>query len=157
MFYEKNMVHFLKYQICLKLILSCIGFFLGSTHLNAHEEKFNSLGIFHPYLIKEGNKEALGFLSIENIGSKAEYRIKIIPQFSTGYRLWKRGEDDDFIEINLSVGVEIPPSDAIYIDQDDFKLIFVGLDESLDWFEAHVATFVFQTAGAVELDFEVEE
>ena len=148
---------FLKYQIYLKVILSCIIFFLGPGYSNAHEEKFNSLVIFHPYLIKEGKKEALGFLSIENTGSKAEYLIKIIPQFSTGYRLWRRGDEDDFIEINLSQGVEIPPSEAIYIDQDEFKLIFVDLDESLDWFESHVATFVFQTAGAVELDFEVED
>ena len=151
------MVHLIKHKIYLKLILSCIGFFLGSGYVNAHEEKFNSLVMFHPYLIKEGKKEALGFLSIENTGPKSEYLIKIIPQFSTGYRLLRRGDKDDFIEINLSAGVEIPPSEAIYIDQDELKLVFVGLDESLDWFEAHVATFVFQTAGAVELDFEVEE
>lgn len=125
--------------------------------VNGHEENFNSLAIFHPYLIKENGKQALGFLSIENTSSKSEYLIKIISQFSSGYRLWRRGDDDEFVEINSSSGIEIPPREAIYIDQDDFQLLFMGVDESLDWYDKHVATFVFRDAGAVERDFEVEQ
>lgn len=44
-----------------------------------------------------------------------------------------------------------------YMDQDDFKLLFWGIDESLDWYDKHVATFIFREAGAIELDFEVEQ
>ena len=131
--------------------------FLGAFQVNGHEENFKSLVIYHPYLIKENKKEALGFLSVENTSSKSEYLIKIIPQFSSGYRLWRRGDNDEFVEINLSSGVEIPSREAIYIDQDDFKLLFLGIDESLEWYDKHVATFIFRDAGAIELDFEVEE
>ena len=137
--------------------MACVVTFLGAFQVNGHEENFKSLVIYHPYLIKENKKEALGFLSVENTSSKSEYLIKIIPQFSSGYRLWRRGDNDEFVEINLSSGVEIPSREAIYIDQDDFKLLFLGIDESLEWYDKHVATFIFRDAGAIELDFEVEE
>ena len=140
-----------------KLIMACVVTFLGAFQVNGHEENFKSLVIYHPYLIKENKKEALGFLSVENTSSKSEHLIKIIPHFSSGYRLWRRGDNDEFVEINLSSGVEIPSREAIYIDQDDFKLLFLGIDESLEWYDKHVATFIFRDAGAVELDFEVEE
>ena len=138
-------------------MVSCTIVLLGPVQVNGHEESFNSLVIFHPYLIKESNNEALGFLSIENTSSKSEYLIKIIPQFSSGYKLWRRGDDDELIKINSSRGIEIPPKEAIYIDQDDFQLLFVGVDESLEWYDKHIAAFVFRDAGAVELDFEVEQ
>ena len=140
-----------------KLITACVVTFLGAFQVNGHEENFKSLVIYHPYLIKENNREALGFLSVENTSSKSEHLIKIIPQFSSGYRLWRRGDNDEFVEISLSSGVEIPSREAIYIDQDDFKLLFWGIDESLEWYDKHVATFIFRDAGAIELDFEVEE
>ena len=137
--------------------MACVVTFLGAFQVNGHEENFKSLVIYHPYLIKENNREALGFLSVENTSSKSELLIKIIPQFSSGYRLWRRGDNDEFVEISLSSGVEIPSREAIYIDQDDFKLLFWGIDESLEWYDKHVATFIFRDAGAIELDFEVEE
>ena len=137
--------------------MACLVTFLGAFQVNGHEENFKSLVIYHPYLIKENNREALGFLSVENTSSKSELLIKIIPQFSSGYRLWRRGDNDEFVEISLSSGVEIPSREAIYIDQDDFKLLFWGIDESLEWYDKHVATFIFRDAGAIELDFEVEE
>ena len=137
--------------------MACVVIFLGASQVNGHEENFKSLVIYHPYLIKENNREALGFLSDENTSSKSELLIKIIPQFSSGYRLWRRGDNDEFVEISLSSGVEIPSREAIYIDQDDFKLLFLGIDESLEWYDKHVATFIFRDAGAIELDFEVEE
>ena len=140
-----------------KLIMACLVTFLGAFQVNGHEENFKSLVIYHPYLIKENKKEALGFLSVENTSSKSEHLIKIIPQFSSGYRLWRRGDNEEFVEINLSSGVEILSREAIYIDQDDFKLLFLGIDESLEWYDKHVATFIFRDAGAIELDFEVEE
>ncbi|PQM57233.1 MAG: hypothetical protein CML39_00305 [Rhodobacteraceae bacterium] len=140
-----------------KLIMGCVVVFLGAFQVNGHEQNFKSLVIYHPYLIKENKKEALGFLSVENTSSKSEYLIKIISQFSSGYRLWRRVDDDEFVEINLSSGIEIRSGEAIYIDQDEFKLLFWGVDESLDWYDKHVATFVFRDAGAIELDFEVEQ
>ena len=146
-----------KFSNLFKLILSCIVFFGASAKVYTHEKIHNSLVIFHPYLIKENKKEALGYLSIENTSSKSEYLINIVPQFSLGYRLWRREGNDELVEINLNDGIEIPAREAIYFDHDDFKLSFLGLDESLDWFDEHVAIFVFKIAGAVELDFEVEQ
>ena len=54
-------------------------------------------------------------------------------------------------------GLEIPPKEVIYIDQDSYKLLFFNLDENLDWFDTHSATFVFKYSGEIELDFEVEQ
>lgn len=53
--------------------------FLGAFQVHGHEENFKSLVIYHPYLIEENKKVALGFLSVENTSSKSEYLIKIIP------------------------------------------------------------------------------
>ena len=126
--------------------------------IEAHEQYFHSLVIYHPYLIKETKTKALGFLSIENIGSDTEYLINIRSKFSSDYNflVWiekKKG----FYEANLKEGVKIPPGEAIHIDQDNFQLNFLNLDESLEWLDNHVATFVFRNAGEIDLEFEVEQ
>ena len=125
---------------------------------NSHEELLNSLVIYHPYLIKENKTEAFGFLSIENTGTENEYLINILPHFASEYKLLKQDlKENDFFKIDLQSGLKIPPKEAIYIDQDSYKLLFLNLDKNLDWFDTHSATFVFQYSGEIELDFEVEQ
>ena len=154
----KNMRKLVGNHNLYKLALCMIITLASSPQVYSHEELFNNLVIYHPYLIKESETEALGFLSIENTDSKSEYLLNIQPQFSSEYKLWKRGMNEgDIEEVDLHLGVEIPPGEAIYIDQDFLKLSFLGLDASLDWFDEHIAIFVFKEAGSIELDFEVEQ
>lgn len=126
--------------------------------IHAHEQSFQSLVIYHPYLIKENKSKALGFLSIENIGLDTEYLINIRSKFSSDYnfQVWVE-KKSGFYEANLKEGVKIPPGEAIHIDQDNFQLNFLNVDESLEWLDDHVATFVFRNAGEIDLEFEVEE
>ena len=126
--------------------------------IQAHEESFHSLVIYHPYLIKENKTKAIGFLSIENVGLDTEYLVNIRSKFSSDYNflVWV-DKKDSFYEVNLKEGVKIPPGEAIHIDQDNFQLIFLNLNENLEWLDDHIATFVFRNAGEIDLDFEVEQ
>ena len=126
--------------------------------IQAHEQSFHSLVIYHPYLIKENKTKAIGFLSIENVGLDTEYLVNIRSKFSSDYNflVWV-DKEDSFHEVNLKEGVKIPPGEAIHIDQDNFQLNFLNLDESLEWLDDHIATFVFRNAGEIDLDFEVEQ
>ena len=126
--------------------------------IQAHDESFHSLVIYHPYLIKENKTKAIGFLSIENVGLDTEYLVNIRSKFSSDYNflVWV-DKKDSFYEVNLKEGVKIPPGEAIHIDQDNFQLNFLNLNENLEWLDDHIATFVFRNAGEIDLDFEVEQ
>ncbi len=142
-------------------ILSFLVFILFLSPINAHEEQHGSLIIYHPYLIKETEQEvsrSYGFLTIENIGEDSEYLMNIIPKFSLSFEIWKRkGASENYIKVDLNEGLEISGGEAIYFDEDTFKLIFFNEKKGLEWLDPHLAKFIFKKAGNIELDFEVEQ
>ena len=142
-------------------ILLVLFFILFLSPINAHEEQHGSLIIYHPYLIKETEQEvsrSYGFLTIENIGEDSEYLMTIIPKFSSSFEIWKRkGSSENYIKVDLNNGLEISGGEAIYFDEDTFKLIFITEKKGLEWLDPHLAEFIFKKAGNIELDFEVEQ
>ena len=136
-------------------------FILFLSPINAHEEQHGSLIIYHPYLIKETEQEvsrSYGFLTIENLGEDSEYLMDIIPKFSSSFEIWKRkGASENYIKVDLNEGLEISGGEAIYFDEDTFKLIFLTEKKGLEWLDPHLAKFIFKKAGNIELDFEVEQ
>ena len=130
----------------------------GAFHYSlAHEESFENLTIFHPYLLIDESGKAYGFLSIGNEGSETEYLLNLIPHFSSSFELWKSEPDGDILHpYDLADGLEILPGDAIHFQPDELELLFVNMNDDLEWFDPHTALLVFKNAGSIEVEFEVE-
>ena len=58
--------------------------------------------------------------------------------------LKKDDTSERYININLKVGLEIPGGEAIYFDEDTFKLIFLNIEQDLEWLDAHLAYLNFK-------------
>ena len=123
----------------------------------AHEIVHEKITIYHPYLIIDKNSKGHAFLSIENLSDESDYLIAIKPKFSENFEILKIDEAGAAFQIDLRSGLEIPAGDALYFESETMKLTFSGLKEDISWFNPHIATFVFKNAGAIELDFEVEQ
>ena len=65
--------------------------------------------------------------------------------------------DTSDIKVDLNEGLEISGGEAIYFDEDTFKLIFLTKKKGLEWLDPHLAKFIFKKAGNILLDFEVEQ
>ena len=69
----------------------------------------------------------------------------------------KRGDTSDrYKNKNLKVGLKVPDGEAIYFDEDTFKLIFLNIEQDLEWLDSHLANLIFKNTGKIEIDFEVE-
>ena len=141
-----------------KVILIAFIGIRGAVHYSsAHEINSKNLTIYHPFLLVDESGKAYGFLSIENEGLETEYLLNIIPHFSSGFELWKSQPDGDILQpYDLTDGIEIPPGDAIHFEPEELELLFVNLNDDLEWFDPHTALLVFKNAGTIEVEFEVE-
>ena len=139
------------FQVVLLTVFGAFNFSL------AHEVNLKNLTVYHPYLFVDESGKAYGFLSIENEGSQTEYLLDIIPHFSSSFELLKSEPDaDTLLPYDLAAGIEIPPGDAIHFEPEELELLFVNLNDDLEWFDPHTALLVFKNAGTIEVEFEVE-
>ncbi len=124
----------------------------------AHEFKLGDLTIGHPYAIETAAtaKTGAGYLSISNGGGAPDRLIAIEAPFPR-VEIHTTETDAAGVARMLPVeGVEIPPGQTVTLEPGGMHVMFMGLGAPFVAGETVAATLVFEKAGRVEVEFNVQ-
>jgi copper(I)-binding protein len=124
----------------------------------AHEFRIDALTIGHPYAIATAAsaRTGAGYLTISNQGSEPDRLIAVEAAFPM-VRVHSTTTDAAGVARMSEVeAVEIPPGGTVALEPGGMHVMFMGLAGPLVEGEKIDATLVFETAGAVEVQFNVE-
>ena len=124
----------------------------------AHEFRIDALTIGHPYAIATpaSSKTGAGYLTITNQGSEPDRLIAVEAAFPM-VRVHSTTTDAAGVARMSEVEtVEIAPGGTVALEPGGMHVMFMGLSGPLVEGEKIDATLVFERAGAVEVQFNVE-
>jgi copper(I)-binding protein len=124
----------------------------------AHDVRAGDLVIVHPYATATAAtaKTAAGYLTVENEGSAPDTLLAVKADFPA-VSLHRVETDAAGVTRMLPVaGIEIPAGATVALAPKTAHVMFMGLTAPFEAGERVAATLVFEKAGAVAVDFEVE-
>jgi periplasmic copper chaperone A len=137
------------------LILSA---FLLATPVFAHGYKAGTLEISHPWS-RETPPSAttgVGYLSIHNSGTDADRLVSIETAAAQKVEVHESTVENGVAKMRPVGPLEIPAGGDVTLKPGGLHLMMVGLKEGLAEGERVPATLVFEKAGRVDIEFEVD-
>jgi len=125
----------------------------------AHEVTVGDLTIIHPHIPQPARsaKAAGGFMSIVNDGAEADRLIAIETAFATKTSLHESMVDANGLgSMNSVAGIDIPAGATVSLEHGGYHVMFMGLVGPLVEGEMQKATLVFEKAGRVEIEFQID-
>ena len=123
----------------------------------AHEYKLGDLEIGHPYVIESTGKTAAGYFSVTNTGSGPDSLVSITTADVPRSEVHETATDSSGVSRMMPVPVlEIPPGETVALQPGDLHVMFMGLAHPLVAGDHLSATLVFQKAGEIAVDFQVQ-
>ena len=132
---------------------------LATTAAFAHQVKVGTLIIHHPWTraTPKGATVAGGYTIIENTGDKADRLIGGTFAESDAVELHVMEMKDGVMTMRPAVGgIEIPAHGSIEFRPGGLHMMFTGLKSQLKEDDEIDGTLVFEKAGTVAVDFEVQ-
>lgn len=132
---------------------------VAATPAAAHEYKAGGLMIDHPWsrATVPGVKVAGGYLSIMNHGDKPDRLVSVAVPFAERAEMHESSVEDGVAKMReIEGGVAIAPGATVAFAPGGKHLMFIGLKEPLTKGEKVKGELTFETAGKVEVEFEVE-
>jgi len=133
--------------------------FLVSPAASAHEIKAGALVIHHPWTraTPKGAQVAGGYTLIENKGDSPERLMGATFAAATAVELHVMEMKDGVMTMRPAVGgIEIPAHGSIEFRPGGLHMMFTGLKSQLKEDDEIDGTLVFEKAGTVAVDFEVQ-
>ena len=125
----------------------------------AHEFKVGDLEISHPWTraTPHGAKTAAGYLKVTNHGSTPDRLIAASVEFAEVTQIHSMTMDGDVMKMKeLTDGLEIPAGTTVELKPHSFHIMFIKMTEQLAVGLTVKGELVFEKAGKVEIEFEVE-
>lgn len=127
--------------------------------LSAHEVAQGDLQIIHP-AIPEPAPNAMtggGFLTIVNSGTEADRLIAVESDIAEKVALHESKVDTNGVGSMSHVdGIDLPAGGTVALEHGGYHIMFMGLKDPLTAGQMVKGTLVFEKAGRIEVEFEVE-
>lgn len=125
----------------------------------AHQIKSGDLVLHHPWsrATPPGAQVGGGYLTIENKGKAADRLIGGTFEASKTVEIHEMTVKDGVMTMRpLTQGIEIPPGGSVTLKPGGMHLMLMGLKRQLNQDDQINGTLVFEKAGTVKVEFEVE-
>lgn len=125
----------------------------------AHEITMGDLQIIHPYIPQPAAsaKAAGGFMAIVNNGTEADRLIGVEADIAMKSEVHESRVDASGVGTMIHVDfIEIPPGETVNLERGGYHVMFMGLKDQLTEGEMRKATLIFEKAGPVEVEFQIE-
>ena len=130
-----------------------------ATPLLAHEVVKGDLQIIHPHIPQPAAsaKSAGGFMAIVNAGSEPDRLIGVESGFAAKSEVHESKVDANGVGTMSHVeALEIPAGETVNLERGGYHVMFMGLSGPLTEGEMHKATLIFEKAGRVDIEFQVD-
>lgn len=132
---------------------------LLATPALAHEINAGDLQIIHPHIPQPpaSAKAAGGFMAIVNIGTEPERLIGIESDIAARSELHESRVDANGVGTMAHVeALDIPPGGTVSLEHGGLHIMFMGLKRPLVAGELHKGALIFEKAGRVEIEFQID-
>jgi copper(I)-binding protein len=142
----------------LRVILAALLAAVAAWDAGAHEFKLGDLTIGHPYAFETAAtaKTGAGYLSIANAGGAPDRLLAVEADFPRVQLHVTEVDAAGVARMKPLETLEIPPGATVTLEPRGTHVMFMGLDAPLKAGEAIAATLVFEKAGEVAVEFNVE-
>ncbi len=126
----------------------------------AHDFTLGDLVIDHPYARATPPNAPVsgGYMTIRNSGTQADRLVSATASFADKVEFHEMAMDGDVMKMRpLADGLEIPAGGEVILKPGGYHVMFMQLGQQLEAGEKVKATLTFQNAGAIEVEFDVEE
>jgi copper(I)-binding protein len=140
-------------------ILALVASLLLSGPALAHDVTVGDLQIIHPHIPQPAAsaKAAGGFMAIVNNGSEADRLIGVESDIAAKSEVHESKVDANGIGTMEHVdAIEIPPGETVNLEHGGYHVMFMGLTAPLSEGEMHKAVLIFERAGRVEVEFQID-
>lgn len=141
-----------------RLLMLATALFLAAPAL-AHEIVAGDLQIIHPHIPQPAAsaQTAGGFMAIVNTGAEADRLIGVESAIAAKSEVHESKVDADGVgTMNHIDALEIPAGGTVSLERGGYHVMFMGLTGPLTEGEMHKATLIFEKAGRVEIEFQVD-
>ena len=141
-----------------RLLMLATALFLAAPAL-AHEIVAGDLQIIHPHIPQPAAsaKTAGGFMAIVNTGAEADRLIGVESAIAAKSEVHESKVDADGVgTMNHIDALEIPAGGTVSLERGGYHVMFMGLTGPLTEGEVRKATLIFEKAGRVEIEFQVD-
>lgn len=125
----------------------------------AHSVTVGDLEIIHPHIPQPAAsaKAAGGFMAIVNNGAEADRLIGIESDIAMKSEVHESKVDANGVGTMTHVdAIEIAPGETVNLEHGGYHIMFMGLKGPLVEGEMHKAVLVFEKAGRVEIEFQID-
>jgi periplasmic copper chaperone A len=125
----------------------------------AHDYTVGSLQIEHPWsrVVPKGADVAVGYLEIKNTGTAPDRLIGGSSEIAGRFEIHEMKMEDGVMKMRpLEGGLEIAPGKSVKLEPSGHHLMFLDLKTPPVQGKFFRATLVFEKAGKVEVEFDVE-
>lgn len=132
---------------------------LSMTSAMAHEYKLGELVIDHPLARATPPNAPVsgGYMTIHNNGAEADRLVGGEAAFAGRVEIHEMKMDGEVMKMRqLSDGLEIPAGGEVELKPGGYHIMFIGLEQQLKQGDKYPVTLVFEKAGSVEVEFNVE-
>lgn len=128
-----------------------------STATAAHQIKSGDLVIFHPSAPATDGADGVVFMTIENRGARPERLLGAETDAAQRVELHRHDTADGAVKMVPVEAVELPPGQTAKLTAKGAHLMLVGLKQPLVEYGSFPMILLFETAGRVKVEIEVDE
>lgn len=141
------------------LAVALLGSFAVFGAAHAHSVKKDTLEIIHPHINEPfaGAKSAAAYMAISNEGEAADRLLGIETPAAQKTSLHATEHAGDGVaRMRPVAGIEIPAGETVNLEPGGLHVMLMGLTAPLKEGDMVPATFLFERAGAVSVEFMVD-
>jgi periplasmic copper chaperone A len=143
----------------MKSVLTLLAAFLLAAPALAHDVTVGDLQIIHPHIPQPSAsaKAAGGYMVIANNGTEADRLIGVESDIAAKVATHESKVGADGVGTMEHVDfIEIPPGGTVSLQHGGYHIMFMGLKGALVEGEMHKGVLVFERAGRVEIEFQID-
>lgn len=132
---------------------------LGASHALALDYNLGPLHIAQPWAraTPKGASVAGGYMKITNKGAVPDRLIAGSAGFAGRFEIHEMTMEQGVMKMRpLAAGLEIKPGQTVELKPGSFHVMFMGLKEPLEKGQRVKGTLVFEKAGKIDIEYEVE-
>jgi copper(I)-binding protein len=140
-------------------LMALMAAILFAAPVPAHEVTVGDLQIIHPHIPQPAAsaKAAGGFMAIVNNGAEPDRLVGVESDLARKSEVHESKVDANGVgTMNHVDFIEIPAGETVSLEHGGYHVMFMGLNGSLTEGELHKATLIFERAGRVEIEFQID-
>jgi copper(I)-binding protein len=143
----------------LKAALIAAAMALAAPAALAHDYKAGAIEIGHPWAraTLRGASVAAGYIKLSNTGSTPDRLVGGTSEAAGRVEIHEMTMTDGVMQMRpLKDGIELKPGQTVELKSGSFHLMMVGLKQQLQQGQRIKGTLIFEKAGPVDIEYQVE-